>query len=130
MDLALLRLMVAANGATQAWGPDAGMRKGSKPGAVILSDPDAWTVDQLAWDYYYGATTHRGRLRVILEAQTLARRWTTSDPSLIKGTEAWKARLAADGRPYRVLQRAYGVSSKTVAAVKKEMGTRALSALR
>jgi hypothetical protein len=129
MDLALMRLTLTANGATQAWGPDAGMRKGSKGESRAPTDFDTWTVDQLAWDYYYGASTHRGRLRVLKQAQELAHSATTSDPGLRKGTREWQERIAADERPYKVLQRVYGIGPNTVAKLKKEMRERTLSAL-
>jgi hypothetical protein len=121
MDLALLRLMVVANGATQAWGPDAGMRRGVKTsGSVILTDPDAWTIDQLAWDYYYGATTHRGRLRVLKQAQDMAKEASASDPGLRRGTREWRQRIIEDPRSSRVCERIYGVSHMTIARIRKQ----------
>jgi hypothetical protein len=121
MDLALLRLRLAANGATGAWGPDAAMRKGTSAGSrMLLADSDTYAVDQLAWDYYYGASTHRGRLRVLKQAQEMARSATTSDPGLRKGTQEWRQRIAADPRPYSVLTHVYAVSKRDVVRFKKE----------
>jgi hypothetical protein len=123
MERTLNQLTLTANGAVGTWGPDAGMRKGESRGeSRAPTASDTWTVEQLAWDYSFGATTHRARFRVILEAQTLVRKMKRADPSLIKGTEAWKARIAADSRPYRVLADEYGISLRDVVAYKKAAG--------
>lgn len=119
MEHTLNQLALTANGATGAWGPDSAMRKGSKSEASAPTASDVWTVEQLAWDYWYGATTHRGRFRVILEAQQMVRRMRKADPSLIKGTEAWKARILEDPRSNRACADDYGVSFETIRRIRK-----------
>lgn len=123
MDRTLIKLSMIANGATQAWGPDAGMRPGSKGESREPTATDVWTVDQLAWDFQYGASTHRGRLRIILQAQTMLKR-AKADSALIRGTAAWKARIAEDPRSARACAADYGVSHTTIAAVRREMQAR------
>lgn len=121
MRRALDRLVLVSNGPTQAWGPDAGIRKGTKAGSFIPVAPPV-----TAYDYetdFLNATTHRKRLALILDAQRAVRRATHADPSLIKGTPAWKARLAADTRPYSVLVKEYAVSKRTVVEIKREFGS-------
>jgi hypothetical protein len=121
MDKAMLELDMLATGSTQAWGPDVALR-GKMVGESQMPTGDGnQEVDQLAWDYYF-ATTHRARLRVILEAQEMARRIKKLDRGLIKGTLEWKRAIAEDERPYTVLQRVWSISPNTVSTIKREHG--------
>lgn len=71
------------------------------------------------------ARTNRERLLVIAYAQRIAKRFAKADQSRIRGTAEWERKIGLDPRPYTQLQDAYGVSSKTIARIKK--AARALS---
>lgn len=126
MDHAILRLMLLANGAVMPLTERVTSTRSAKaPGTYNGAD-----VDRLAYKFQR-AKTHRARLLLIKAAQDKATAFTHSpDRELIRGTREWKERIAADDRPYTVLQRVYGVSSKTVAATKKEFRRGTLSELR
>ena len=65
--------------------------------------------------------THRARLSLIKEAQTLANRLRYApDRSMVRGTSEWKQAIIDDPRSCRVLEVVYGVHYSTISRIKKQ----------
>lgn len=117
MNDALVRLHMVANGPIAAWDAvrvSGGTRESDSPGTYNGADVDRLSIR------YYRARTHRTRLLIIGAAQTKARQATHSPNAMpARGSEEWKARIARDDRPRRVVAAEYGVSPKTITAARK-----------
>jgi hypothetical protein len=74
------------------------------------------------WAAFRRARTHRQRLMLILEAQTLLRAAKLVDRAKVRGTPEWRAerdaKIAADPRPWDVLTKFYRVSKRDVRRAK------------
>lgn len=118
MDRVMVRLEMLANGAVMP------LTQRVKGGRDELDGPGRYNgsdVTRLARQYYK-APTHRLRLLVIKAAQDKvnAFQFSPGGAEHIRGTEAWKARIAADTRPYNTLTHVYGISKRDVTAYKKQ----------
>lgn len=124
MRRALDRVILLADGkAASYYGVERTVNGNGDKGPIQMATDEEGAI--LLLRRFDQARTNRERLLVIAYAQRIARRFVKTDRSLIRGTDEWEQLIAADPRPYKQLQAAYGVSSKTVARIKK--ATRALS---
>jgi hypothetical protein len=130
MDEALTRILLVSDGAVAA------LKKrttGSKPTSADLRRRQAakdvpldlvGIIDNLDARYEQ-CKTHRARLAVIKEAQTVAVALRYAPRSEQRGTVEWKATIGRDIRSCRIVAGVYGVSLRDVVAYRKTYGKRA-----
>jgi hypothetical protein len=129
MHHALLRLYLLADGATASleYRPEHKARGDAGPKAhpsMIPTSSAAWDIDKL-WSGFSRATTHRVRLRLILEAQELGRRVAHApDRSFRRDTIEWRERIANDPRSDRQVATVFGISHQTVGRIRKRYQSR------
>lgn len=116
MDRALFALKLRSDGACASLAEKVSTGKSRSHSAPLSGlGEDLYRLESA----YLTSRTHRRRLDVIRAAQAEDRATMFAPRENQRDTPEWRAAVAADARPYRVIAVQYGISASTVGNIKR-----------